>query len=361
MARIRARWIWLGLGLALSCLPDVDIPTALAPKACGDGVVQYSLGEECDPGGAGVVGCSGDCRIACDGGALDLVTGHCYFTASPTGQFQQALQACKALGGHVVRFSSKSELVFVTSQMLDGGAAWLDLEKDSDSGGAPVFHTENNAEPGWRGGLLPAKSCSGCYANILNPVAGNFPVADGGIDGPCVVFSRDVQYSWFAAPYDVGAFPVAVVCERESIGRGDGPCEAGTCIEIAPTSSSKLYVLSAKPASFTEAQTACNAMVGLLVVLQTPEEREELARALAGAKVAAAWIGLSATVSDAWTWANGKTLASKAYIDPWAEGEPAMKTGAAYLKIDPSAYDTRLAHTDPLNATHPYVCEIALR
>lgn len=347
----------MGLGLALSCLPDVDIPTPLAPNACGDGVVQYSLGEECDPGDAGAVGCSSACRLACDGGVLDPWTRHCYFSTTPTNTLANARQLCSTAGGHLVTFASYTELGFVTDHVLDGGIGWLDLERVDNEGGVPFFQTDDNREPGWRGGLLPQQNCTGCYAKNSNPLAGKFPVPDGGIDGRGVIFGSDIQTTWFAVPLDVDPLRLAVICEREVPGRLIGPCDAGTCVQLSTTSADSLYVVVTTPARYSDAKMTCINFGARLVVLQNAEEREGLTRALAGA-INDVWIGL-ATQADTWMWADGTP--TKAY-DPWAQGEPGKADGgAAYLHIDDAVYDTRLAHADALASMHPFVCEIDLR
>lgn len=355
MVRLRPTWIAAAAGL--SCLPDVDLVTPPAAEACGDGVVELSLGEECDPGEAGAPGCSAGCRVACDGGVVDPFTQHCYFASTPTNAFLTARQACRSAGAHLVRFGSKTEVLFVAATM-DGGAAWLDLEREAADAGPPVFRTEDNAEPGWRGGLLPAFACTGCYASVVGAAA-QFPAVDGG-DGPAVVFAPAVQSTWFAAPYDLGALALPVVCEREPAGRAARLCDAGRCFELAPTWTAKTYVLSTVPASYSGAQAACAGLGGTLAVLGSPEERGELVRAIRDV-AKDVWIGLSAAAPDAWTWADGRPAASKAYADPWAGGEPAKgATGAAHLVVDDAAYDTGLARVGAPADARAFVCEAPL-
>src|SRR5438270_9762063 len=117
MAWTRGWWAFLVLGIALSCLPDVDIPTVIAPKACGDGVVQLSLDEQCDPGEGGAPGCTSNCRIDCDGGLADPWRHHCYFGIAPKGDIATAQIACAASNGHLVTFGSIDELGFVTDNL----------------------------------------------------------------------------------------------------------------------------------------------------------------------------------------------------------------------------------------------------
>jgi hypothetical protein len=345
MAWIRARQGFLALGVALSCLPDVEIPTVTAPKACGDGVVEIALDEQCDPGdgGAGAVGCTSDCRIDCDGGVADPWRHHCYYSIPPKSSLQSAQQSCGADNGHLVTFGSINELGFVTSSVLDAAAAWIDLQRNGDAG----EYSTSNGETGF------SSKCPGCWAQQNN---GMFVAGDAG-GGPCLAFTRDLQGAWFTIPCSLGIFSLPVICEREAPGRAAGPCEAGTCMEVAATANTSAYVVGGKK-TFDDASAACKAMGGGLLVLESPEEREDVARALAAAGIGDVWVDLSATQPGSWTWGVNVPLAS--LPNPWAEGEPAASTGHGFLSMD-TRYDTRLVHVDTMGNMHAFVCEIDLR
>jgi hypothetical protein len=91
------RWTWrlialagvlAGMTAAMACLPDLTLvitplDAGAAPR-CGDGTIDPSVGEECDPGDGVPIGCVG-CKIDCDAGLLDPATKHCYFTAPLDG------------------------------------------------------------------------------------------------------------------------------------------------------------------------------------------------------------------------------------------------------------------------------------
>jgi hypothetical protein len=348
----------IALCVALSCLPDVEIPKAAAPAACGDGVVQLSFGEDCDPGDATAPGCTSECRLSCDGGVVDPRTNHCYYVTGASAALAAAQQACAQTGGHLITFASADELAFVTTRSGIDGGAWIDLTRTVLPDGAPPIFSTKTDEPGW------SKSCPGCYANIgtLNPT-GFFPVVEGGVDGPCVVFSPNDSRSWFAVPCDLGAANITlpILCEREPPGRPIRPCDAGQCIELRPTFGDKTYVFVTMPQSFEDAQKSCAALASAfpeskaqrLVVLQTREEREELARAIAMTDTREFWIGLSA----AFVWSDGEPIEGGTYPSPYGRDEPASKA-PSFVRID-DEFDTRHAHTG--TAPRPFVCEIKLR
>lgn len=346
-----------------SCLPDVTVQGSTQARPCGDGLVDPAAGEECDPGpdagDGGVLGCGADCRVRCSG-VIDPTTGHCYFTGSPTARVQAARDGCGQSGAHLVAFQTSDELGFVESRVLaDAGGAvlWVNLDRQ-DVDGAARWRPDLAQEPGWSG------ACPGCYAKAA-PDASAFANADGGPGGACVAWARAYPYAWFAVPCDLGLIPLSPVCEREPPGAFVRACEAGACLTASWTSHDRTYVYVPTPRSWADASAACASMSGpvgpgVLFVPHDAEERVEVARAVIAGKGQAFWLGLSRS-SGAWTWSDGKSLASLVYASPWGDGAPEASGSAAYVEVDTARYDVTLAHAGDPSTPRPFVCGFELR
>jgi hypothetical protein len=356
--------VTLGLAVVWACLPDLSV-AVLPTSTCGNGVVDLSQGEACDPGDAGSSACTESCQISCEGGAIDPTTDHCYFWASPVQLKDNGVSECKALGAHVVHFASLQELQLVITKCKnlpgapDSGATWVALEKGAMplEGGVQTYTPSTGYEldlPGW------SAACPGCFASIDG---GDLPVGSGA-GGSCVFWPRAIDQSWFQSACDLPSGEMPILCEREAQGTFSQPCAdaSGTCIEVRFTKGKKYYVLETTPSSFDSAAAVCRDRGGRLATFQAPEEREavadEVARYVPAGDV---WIGLLFDdEAGAWSWIDG-TPAPASYPTPWGDGEPDGGSGArGVLRLAPGAYDTKLAHVQPDGTTLlPYLCEMA--
>ena len=380
-----------------SCIPDLpsepphsDAGVLAAPAGyCGDGYIDPAAGEECDPGvtpgDAGIAGCTATCKVDCSGGWIWPNNLHCYqaigtawSAKNPVYGFQPATNLCQARGpgnAHVVTFASDEEFQAVTGA-LDAGTFWVGL-----SLGTPGYASFAMYEPGW------STSCSGCFARTVGPDAGLTPYLDGSAPadaGPveCVIASSQPQQPWQQYPCALTPSPrrpspVSVICEFEPVGRRSMPCEAGTCIDLAVTHGSKRYVYQERAASADQAEAACSALHGHLVVLQSSDEREQLWRELSQvvSQPREVWIGLAqvgGTPRQRPTWQWDDNQPAQAYASEWGDLQPtprslnpalATTTTRAYLQhaspVSPAPYDDTLAHNDNGSVSMlPYVCQI---
>jgi hypothetical protein len=364
----------------VACIPDLPDdpgqdggaeagPDQIAPPVsrCGDGVVDLSRQEQCDPGGAagdaGANGCSPDCKMLCPDGSVWPSNNHCYQpVAGGAANLDQgtdlATTRCALLGGHVVTFAGEEEYTFV-SGLLDGGAFWVGLNS--------AFFKYNGLatfEPGW------STTCSGCFAHTADAAVA-LPTDDAGPQG-CVEGFADTSRSWQQYPC-TGNDPkrIGLVCEREP---GPFPqsvrCDAGICIDLVWTFGTKRYVYVRTAATGDVADQACRAMGGSLVVLQSRDEREQLWKELSrmpgfSTPPGAVWMGLSVVGADdagdpVWAWADDAAVVDDAHASPWGDRQP--KTGTrAYLyhsSQPPTPVDDTLARTAAATTAFPYVCQL---
>jgi hypothetical protein len=274
----------------------------------------------------------------------------------------------------VVTFASDEEFQAVTRQ-FDAGVFWVGL---GPQGGQPVgsHYTpiDVSYEPGW------SPRCTGCYAFTNDPNVPLVPFSDAstGDAGPagCIVASSDPQQPWKQYPCSVATvsslrvMPPRVICEFEPVGKQSRLCDAGVCIELAYTHPVKHYVYQSNSVSADQAERACNAIGGRLVVLQSRDEREQLWRELSRLPTppSQVWIGLSQASSvrpfspSQWKWDDDASV--DAYPSPWGDLQPINSIPGtlslrAFLWHQSGADDT-LAHNDqPSRALpNPYVCEI---
>ena len=326
---------------AVACLPDLDSPPPPPPPVpgasyCGDGIINLEAGEQCDPGDAGLPGCTSACQVSCEGGIVDPASNHCYFTVDPPQNFFSAQGDCTYGAGHVIPLGSEPEFSLVQTWHADAGY-WIGLTREAPAW-APVA-PNLDLEPGW------APGCAGCFGRFA---------ADSGT-AVCLT-AVPGSALWLSA--GCPSPPRDVVCEREPPGNLLHYCPGASCFDLKVTFGQKHYVYIDQASPPDDAKNLCNALQGSLVAISSPEEREQLWRALGGLPVAPTsfWIGLSRSDAGAWTWDDGSDAGL-----PWAIGEPiANGSGQAYL-LRLGSVDSQLAQNDAAAGdaiTMPFVCQI---
>lgn len=347
--------------LAAACLPDLaafpdgpdaaDAAVATQGLTCGDGVIDTpddggDGGESCDPGDASTAGCE-DCRFTCSGGIDDA--GHCYFFADPTATYTLANSACRGANGHVVTFASEREAAFVSALAGDAGPYWVGLENSGERGGyAPPSGVY---EPGWPSS---GDRCAGCFARGTD--AGAFDLAPGEDAGALDTCLVATDGRWLRVGCN-GTTVRTTLCEREPIGQRMYPCGGLLCTTLPPTAASKRYVVWPSAAAADEARDVCASLDGgSLVIFDSPEEREQLARELRERfqLPVEVWIGLS-NADAGWVWDDGRSVDAGPL--PWGDGEPSAPTGRAFMRIDDDRFDTQLARVDSTGAPRVFVCQ----
>ncbi len=342
--------------LGLGCLPELRVfPTETTGPRCGDGFISVGTeaaggsAEACDPGETKAVGCSPTCTLECEGG-ISVATRHCYFVAGKATTFTAASELCVAASAHLVTFSGDDEVRSVESAAPTAAADyWVGLLRDSNG----VYAPEGRDEPGHP--APPDRGpCSGCFGRVDEK--GTFP--DATSEAGCLVATPGLRGPWKGVPCNKGSKPYDVVCEREPPGARGEPCTGGICIRLTFPDKRYLYVPS--PASGAEARDACRSLGGLLVVLDSAEEREELARELSrfvGPEAnATVWVGLARTTQEGpFMWENGKPETLKF----WGEREPKPTTAPAraYVDLKGTAYDRRLLRAGPEDGLRSYICQ----
>lgn len=350
--------------LALACLPDLG---PLAPlespdggtdlgslSLCGDGVIATlddggDAGETCDPGEAGAAGCT-LCRLACDG-FVDPRTDHCFFDAGATASYAAAIGACQEQGAHVATFASARE-----TELLGDASTWIGLAQSPLAGGA--YLPSRADEPGY--------PCPGCFALPADDAGVGFPPLPDAGTGQCVA---QVAGRWYAVPCEDGGVPFTTICEREPVGRRGQGCGGAICFTLPATAGTKTYVLFASGETPAGAKTTCESYPdGRLVLLDTAEEREQLAREAVkflpadGPRLESTfWIGLAFdAASGTWRWDDGKPEAERPEV--WGREQPIDPgAGRAFLRMRDDVVDTQLALSDDKRegARRPFVCERA--
>jgi hypothetical protein len=334
--------------------PEPDAESDAAPPAphCGDGIVQLSLGEQCDPGAAPAVDCV-KCQVVCDGGFHWSRNDHCYVDVPPGAvAISEAIMTRCTGGTHVVTFASGEELGVVVGA-LDAGQFWVGMYE-----AVAKFDSVTSLEPGWD------PTCSGCFAQTTDPTQ---PLPGWDAGQLCVEGFSDLDASWQQYPCS-GGKRIDVICEREPVGRLSQPCnDGGECFDLRFTHGAKSYVFVKLAAPADTAEQQCESLGGTLVVLQSRDEREqmwkELARMSGAGLPTTIWIGLSVADGGAdWTWADDAS--ADAYPPPWADRQPRDAGGRAYLYQNngtPPLVDDTLAHGETTPLFLPYVCQVPAR
>lgn len=338
------------LGLASACLSDLatfipvdgGVEAGPASTGCGDTILATlddggDAGEECDPGPNAVLGCTPQCTISC--GGVIAPSGNCYFLADPS-DYNRALISCGAAGAHLVTIGSEDEQARV--RLLVGAASYrLGLRVTDDEAYKTPPRVE---EPGWP---LGGRTCEGCFA--VADDAGLFP-SSGDAGGPQSCLVASARDEWVRVPCSEQDAGYLTVCEREPAGQRAQYCAGPYCTTLVPTQGKKRYVISPAKTSAAEADAFCRGYDGgTLVVFESREEREQLAREIRGLTVGQeqtfdVWIGL-ANVDGAWRWDDGQ-LVDAGRPSPWANGEPRSDgRGRAFMRFNPNAFDTQLAAT----------------
>jgi hypothetical protein len=282
--------------------------------------------------------------------------------------YDEATQRCQGKGAHLVTLASVAEAALVDDLVADGGGAtrdWIGLSRIPSFGDA--YGPSRVEEPGFPyppAGGKAAGPCQGCFG--LGADGGVFPLEDAAASDPPCIASRGG--SWLRVERS-NAGSRTIVCEREPAGmRLQEFCSAGWCFTLAATAGKKSYVvaLEANDAAPDRAAETCAALGGSLVILDSAEEREQLAHELLARVDAPAgpqevWIGL-ATDAGVWAWEDGVPATADAGRPlPWGHAQPVAGSAArAFMWLRPSAYDTQLAYADDnAGATRTYVCQRA--
>lgn len=367
----------LGLAAAGACLPGLaSLPpepsafdgAALGFVGCGDGIIATlddggDAGESCDPGGdAAVKGCA-SCQIQCEG-KLDPRSGHCYFAVAPTTTYNEAVRACKDELAHVVTFGSVEEVGLVEAVAPGDEGYWVGLVRSQTLRGA--YEANRPEEPGLAYPLATdnagAGPCEGCFG--IGTDAGVMPFADGvdasdpTLDTSCVA-ARGA--GWFRVPCS-GSAALRTVCEREPEGKRAQDCNGGFCFTVPATLGAKTYlVIVSASGPETAAQTCSDLDGGSLVVLESRQEREQLAHEIYARnpdKVEQLWIGLTEN-GGVWSWADGVVASAGGERPlPWGNAQPEGGGGRAFMRVGATAYDTQLAYADDGGASQRiYVCQ----
>jgi len=355
----------------LGCLPDPDRPTSdagtdtgstIAARACGDGFIDPTLeagAEECDPGLRGGPGCTPSCKVECNGGMIDPVTKHCYFRVGRNDSEQGASTACGQTQGHVITFVSDNEVGFIA----DAGLAnvgnmpsqfWVGLSFVSKYLGYQS-DSYGNGEPGWNYPDLSA-ACPGCYARTGSDASTYFPPLGPGSDaGPECVYA-DSLTEWHHSPCS-NAPKHDTLCEREPPGSRATVCNGGICITVAQTNKRYLFVPSDTTAD--DAKTSCQLLNGSLVILETREEREQLAHEIAqytGKEGATFWVGLAANAAGNLVWDDSSAAGRPSTLG--IDAGAATPNARVFISLGTSdPIDRGLGHLDDATSLHPYVCQ----
>jgi hypothetical protein len=254
----------------------------------------------------------------------------------------------------------------VKSLVPDGGDAtgyWVGLSRLSALGEA--YGPSRAEEPGFPyppAGGSAAGPCEGCFG--LGADAGVFPLEEGDAssasNAQCLA-SRGGAWVQVACNNGVAR---TTICEREPMGRRAQDCIGGFCFTLPSTASAKTYLVVVSAAGPDEAAQTCAGLAGgRLVVLDSAEEREQLAHEILARDPTAVeqqlWIGLAAE-AGVWSWDdNVPATADAGRPAPWGHAQPAPSgSGRAFMRLRALAYDTQLAYADDGGrAPRLYVCQ----
>jgi hypothetical protein len=148
------------------------------------------------------------------------------------------------------------------------------------------------------------------------------------------------------------------ICEREPPGSRAAAGVGALTLSTAVTQDRKRYLLLPSLEGADDAAQACEKIGGgaRLVLLESREEREELAAELARAgNDGGVWIALATDANGAWRWDEDPTDSGLPPGDLWGNGAPGEQGDSstpqrAYLAISPGTVDSELAHAGATTA-----------
>jgi hypothetical protein len=147
------------------------------------------------------------------------------------------------------------------------------------------------------------------------------------------------------------------LCEREPPGSRATACNGGICITVAQTTKRYLFVPSDTTAD--DAKTSCVSLGGNLVILESREEREQLAREIAqytGMDGATFWVGLAADGTGNLVWDDNAAATRPSLFG--IDAGIAAPNARVFISLGASdPIDRGLGHLDDANNLHPYVCQ----
>jgi hypothetical protein len=354
------------------CIPDLppaDQPPDAAAEltACGNGVTEFGLHEQCDPGriaqDASFQGCRSDCTIDCPNpGFVWSKNNHCYTLNQKATSLAAAKKECSGPGMHVVTFASDEELKAVVSHFAAEsvrGPFWVGLSSNASSGDNQ-YSALTAYEPGW------SPTCAGCFARTEVSDAALPAAPDSGPTNNCVEGFFSVDASWQQYPCNNGG-RLWVICEREPVGTTAHACDGGLCVDIPFTYPEKHYLYVPLELGADAASQYCAARGGTLVVLQSRDEREQLWYELFRDGILPQpnnslpiWIGLS-FVDGGWVWDDEGGAGD--YPPPWADTYPSLDgtTRAALVLFtgSPPPFDWTLAQNGATaDDGSPFLCQL---
>ncbi len=298
------------LALALSCLPPLTLDH-IGPF-CGNGLIEYDVGEECEPNGS-AIGCSSDCKVTCEG-YKDEASLHCYYLSPQRARTVfSARGVCK--DSNLVHLGSQDEHDVVMRNLrtvADGGvipAFYVALQEQASG----VKTTAARWEPLVAGVAGWSMTCPGCYEGVVTLASAQPDAGDGGCACENALQCASSSSGGGIAPVGcVAEKSMTVVCERNPSGTHITQCKdaGGTCIALASTHAKKRYVLVPQQVSPGAVKETCSQLGGTPAIFDTTLEREEIAEAVSelGGSAYSFWIGLTmigAGENKHWIWADG--------------------------------------------------------
>ncbi len=349
------------LAVVLSCLPELTLEH-IGP-VCGNGLIEYDAGEECEPNGSTNDHACVDCKVVCSG-YKSPTSLHCYYVPSQRANTVLAAQGACRGGSELIHLGSGPEHnALVENLIVDGGSLgpfYVALQEVTGEKLQPRWEPLVAGVPGWGPG------CPACYAGGLLLMKGR---TDGGTAGECGCSTQCAAASGVGPIVPIGCRLDAgqnlrVVCERTPPGRHAAECDAGTCIVIASTHDHKRYTLVRRDVTGADAVAACGAIGASLATFKTHGEREEIAQAITelGSDTFKFWIGLEKRGSG-WFWQDGvaesdfdahvPVFASTVEMNDAKEGDRALIT----VTTGQPLLDNGLAHPHAPNEVAGVLCE----
>jgi hypothetical protein len=352
------------LAVVLSCLPELTLEH-IGP-ACGNGLIEYDAGEECEVNGSTNDPACVDCKVVCSGyknpGSL-----HCYYSPSQRANTVLAAQGACRGGSALVHLGSGAEhQALVDNLVVDGGTLgpfYVALQEVTGEKIQARWEPLVAGVSGW------GPTCPACYAGGILLTKGH---PDGGATAECGCSQQCAAASGVGPLVPVGCRldagqSLRVVCERTPPGRHVAECDAGTCIAITSTHAQKRYTLVRRVVPASEVAAACAAIGASAATFETQAEREEIAQAITelGSDTFTFWIGLEKR-GGGWVWQDGvvesdfnahaPVFASSLEVNEAKEGDRALIT----VTTGQPLLDNGLAHPQPPNVVAGVLCQFRL-